>query len=78
MTDGLHCARTVAAPFMPPSTSTSDASNFEQAQDDEFAEYHETPTSAIDQQLFAEFSADAAVASRATDEYHEDALPDDL
>ena len=70
--------RTVLAPYVPASTSASDASNFEQ-EDYEVAELDETPPSSADQLLFADFSDSGDLRLTSTDRYsEEDALPDDL
>ena len=54
---GWSASRGVAAPYVPASTSMSDASNFEQDDDYEDQQLDDTPPSKSDQKLFAEFDA---------------------
>jgi hypothetical protein len=69
--------RTVPAPYVPASTSASDASNFDQ-EGYEVAELDDTPPSNADQLLFADFSDSGVSGLTPFDQHPEEALPDDL
>ena len=72
--------RTVPAPYVPPSVSVSEASNFVQDADYDMPEVDDTPPSIADQQLFAEFSTGETTAQEPAQSHAEEdrELPDDL